>query len=208
MRLTSNSFGDGGVIPDRYAFARPVPGGPVTLSDNINPHLEWSEVPVGTKSFAIICHDPDVPSKPDDVNQPDREVPSDLPRVDFFHWVAVDLPADLRRIEEGEFASGVIPGGKQAASGPHGCRQGLNDYSLWFSGDAEMEGSYYGYDGPAPPWNDSIIHHYVFTVYALDAPSIEVEGAFTGHDARAALESHTLDSASVTGTYTQNPRLR
>ena len=48
---------------------------------------------MGTKSFAIVCHDPDVPSKGDDVNQEGRRVPASLPRVDFFHWVLVDLPA-------------------------------------------------------------------------------------------------------------------
>jgi phosphatidylethanolamine-binding protein (PEBP) family uncharacterized protein len=40
----------------------------------------------------VICHDPDVPSKGDDVNQEGRGVPASLPRVDFFHWVLVDLP--------------------------------------------------------------------------------------------------------------------
>ena len=51
-------------------------------------------VPAGTRSFAIICHDPDVPSQGDDVNQEGRVVPATLPRVDFFHWVLVDLPPE------------------------------------------------------------------------------------------------------------------
>lgn len=208
MRLTTTSFADGGVIPDRYALAKPVPGGPVALSENLSPQLAWSEVPDGTRSFAIICHDPDVPSRGDDVNQPDREVPADLPRVDFFHWVAVDFPADLRELAEGEIANCVVPGGQQAANGPHGCRQGLNDYTGWFAGDADMGGNYYGYDGPAPPWNDSILHRYVFTVFALDVERVDVHGDFSGHDVRAAIEGHILDQASVTGIYTQNPRLR
>ena len=49
--------------------------------------LRSTKVPAGTKSFALICHDFDVPSRGDDVNQADREVPADLARVDFFHWV-------------------------------------------------------------------------------------------------------------------------
>lgn len=208
MELITTSFEDGGVIPDRYALARPATPGPVELSDNISPQLAWRDVPHGAKSFAIICHDPDVPSKGDDVNRPDREVPSDLPRVDFFHWVAVDIPADLSEIAEGEFSSGVVPGGQQVADGPHGCRQGLNDYTGWFSNDPEMAGKWYGYDGPAPPWNDSIIHHYVFTLFAVDVESLAVGADFTGHDARAALEGHVLAEAAITGTYTQNPRLR
>ena len=70
-----------------------------------------------------------------------------------------------------------------------------------------MEGDYYGYDGPCPPWNDSLIHHYVFTVYALDLPSLPLAGRFTGADARRAIEGHVLAQASITGTYTLNPRL-
>lgn len=207
MRLTSKSFNDGDPIPPRYALARPHPEDRVTFTDNVSPHLEWSDVPEGTKSFAIICHDPDVPSKPDDVNKPDREVPEDLPRVDFFHWVLVDLPGDRRSLAEGEFSDGVVAGGKDAQEGPHGTRQGLNDFTGWFAGDEDMAGKYYGYDGCAPPWNDSLLHHYVFTVYALDVDHVDVGGDFTGHDAREAIDGHILAEASITGTYTQNPRL-
>lgn len=208
MEIRSNSFSNGDVIPDRYALAKPDPETRVTLSDNVNPHLEWSDIPEGTKSFTLICHDPDVPSKGDDVNQPDREVPEELARIDFFHWVLVDIPADMTSIAEGEFADGVVAGGQQVQEGPHGTRQGLNDFTGWFAGDDDMAGNYYGYDGPAPPWNDSIIHHYVFTVYALDIDSVDVDGAFTGADVRASIDSHVLAEASLTGTYTQNPRLR
>ncbi len=195
------------MIPARYAFAKADPDTHVTLSDNVNPALAWSDVPADTKSFALICHDPDVPSVGDDVNQEDREVPPDLPRVDFFHWVAVDLPSDLRSISEGEFSDGGVARGKQVADGPHGCSQGLNDYVGWFAGDPDMGGKYHGYDGPAPPWNDSIVHHYLFTLYALDVDRTQVEGDFTGHDVRPAIQGHVLAEAGVMGTYTQNPRL-
>jgi Raf kinase inhibitor-like YbhB/YbcL family protein len=70
-----------------------------------------------------------------------------------------------------------------------------------------MEGRYFGYDGPAPPWNDSIIHHYVFTVYALDVDRVDVDGDFTGPEVREAIQGHVLADASLQGTYTQNPRL-
>lgn len=207
MRLSTTSFADGGVIPPRYAFAKPDPDARVTLSDNVNPHLEWSDVPEGALSFALICHDPDVPSAGDDVNQPDREVPADLPRVDFFHWVVVDIPRGRTSIGEGEVATGVVAGGKQVQQGPDGWRQGLNDFTGWFSGDPDMAGSYFGYDGPAPPWNDSIVHHYVFTVYALDVDHVDVSGEFTGQDVADAIDGHVLAEASLVGTYTQNPRL-
>ena len=70
-----------------------------------------------------------------------------------------------------------------------------------------MGGNYFGYDGPCPPWNDEILHHYVFTVYALDVPRLGVSGAFTGKDVLKAMEGHILDRAVLTGIYTLNPAL-
>ena len=69
-------------------------------------------MPAGTQSLVLICHDFDVPSRGDDVNQPDREVPADLPRVDFFHWVMVDIPPACGAIAEGEFSRGFTARGK------------------------------------------------------------------------------------------------
>lgn len=140
------------------------------------------------------------------MNQEGREVPVDLPRTDFYHWLLVDLPATLRSLEEGAVASGVVPRGKEADATPVG-RAGVNDYTGWFSGDTDMEGEYFGYDGPCPPWNDSIIHRYTFTVYALDVESVDLPAGFTGSDVIAAVEGHTLEQVSLTGTYTLNPRL-
>jgi Raf kinase inhibitor-like YbhB/YbcL family protein len=207
MKLSSTSFADGQRIPARYAAGKPDAASVVTFSDNLNPHLAWSGAPEGTQSFALICHDPDVPSKGDDVNQPDREVPASLPRVDFFHWLLVDLPPSLNEIAEGEFSRGFTARGKPGPASLHGARQGLNDYTGWFASNADMSGPYHGYDGPFPPFNDTLMHHYVFTLYALDVPRLAVEGSFTGAQVRAALEGHVLAQAMLTGTYTLNPRL-
>src|SRR5207237_4660352 len=120
------SFDDGGVIPAQYAFCAPDPKSRVTLSKNQNPQLSWRNVPMGTKSFAIICHDPDVPSRGDDVNQEGRTVPKALPRVDFFHWVLVDLPPSVVGVAVGEFSSSVRPRGKPGPGAPPGARPGVN----------------------------------------------------------------------------------
>ena len=207
MRLTSSSFSDGQKIPGEFAFCAPDPAHHVCLGKNQNPHLAWSEVPAGTQSFALICHDPDVPSQGDDVNQAGRTVPASLPRVDFFHWVLVDLPTTLNEIKAGEFSSVVIPRGKPGPQGPHGTRQGINDYTGWFAGDNDMRGDYYGYDGPCPPWNDEIPHHYVFTLYALDVAKLPVDGKLTGAAVREAIRGHILAEASLTGVYTLNPAI-
>jgi Raf kinase inhibitor-like YbhB/YbcL family protein len=207
MKLSSLSFSDNESIPERYAFARIDPQSHVALADNFNPQFSWDEVPDGTQSFALVCVDPDVPSKPDDVNQEGREVPADLARVDFFHWVLVDLPADMREIEEGAFSNGITPRGKGGPLAAHEARQGINDYTSWFAADRDMSGDYFGYDGPCPPWNDARVHRYIFTLYALSTPRVEVEGTFNGKQVLSAIQGKILAQASLTGTYTLNPAL-
>jgi len=208
MKLTSNSFDDGQRIPGDFAFCIPDAGHHVCLGKNLNPHLAWSGAPAETRSFILICHDPDVPRKGDDVNQEGRTVPASLPRVDFFHWVLIDLPRNITKIEQGEFSDDVTPRGKSGPHAPHGARQGINDYTAWFAGDNDMRGDYYGYDGPCPPWNDEIIHRYVFTVFAMDVPTLDVAGKLTGQTVREAMRGHVLGEASLTGTYALNPTVK
>lgn len=202
MKLHSDSFADNAAIPGRFAFA--VIGEPVSLSSNQNPHLAWRDVPAGVKSFALTVIDPDVPSVGDDVNQAGRQVAVDLPRVDFSHWLLANIPASVNSIEVGAFSDGVTARGKPA-DGPFDTVQGLNDYTGWFAGDADMAGQYHGYDGPCPPWNDARMHHYVFSVYALDVERLDLPADFTAADLFAAMAPHVLAKASLTGRYTLNP---
>jgi Raf kinase inhibitor-like YbhB/YbcL family protein len=205
MKLWSDSFSDGAIIPGDFAFCLPDPARHVCLGGNRNPHLAWSEVPAGTASFALICHDPDVPRRGDDVNQEGRTVPASLPRTDFFHWVLVDLPPDLSEIGVGEYSTGITPRGKNGGAMPNGARAGLNDYTGWFANDQDMRGDYHGYDGPCPPWNDEIVHRYIFTLYALDLAQLPVDGHFTGTAVRDALKGRVLAEATLFGRYGLNP---
>jgi Raf kinase inhibitor-like YbhB/YbcL family protein len=178
MKLWSDSWVNGERIPVHHAAGRlDTPEG-VTFADNVSPHLAWSDLPAGTRSLALICHDFDVPSRGEDVNQAGREIPADLPRVDFFHWLLVDLPASVSSLPAGAFSQGFT-----------------------------VAGDYYGYDGPFPPWNDSLIHHYVFTLYALDVARTPLEGRFAGAELRQAIYPHVLGAATHSGTYTLNRRL-
>jgi Raf kinase inhibitor-like YbhB/YbcL family protein len=207
MRLESQSIADNSLIAEEFCFGIPAPEGHVQLGRNHNPDLRFAEIPAQARSLVLICVDPDVPSKPDDVNQEGRSVPASLPRCDFYHWVMVDIPVSTQGIAAGAACSGITPRGKREPAGPKGARQGLNDYTNWFAGDPDMGGNYFGYDGPCPPWNDELMHHYQFVLYATDLERCPVDGAFTGQDVMQALEGHILATASITGLYSLNPAL-
>jgi Raf kinase inhibitor-like YbhB/YbcL family protein len=205
MKLTSASFLPDQRIPEQFAFGTHDPVLHVRLAGNHNPQLKWSGAPANTRSFALICVDPDAPSKPDDVNKEGRVVPASLPRAKFYHWVMIDIPPTTTEIAAGECSSGIVAGGKKDLKGPPGSRQGINDYTSWFANDTDMAGTYRGYDGPCPPWNDTIVHHYVFTLYALDVDKCPVQGNFRGADVVNAIQGHVLGSATLTGLYSLNP---
>jgi Raf kinase inhibitor-like YbhB/YbcL family protein len=213
MKIWSDSFTEGGMIPAECAFAAIDPADHIRLSTNRSPHFAWDDVPPGTQSLILLCHDADCPSDGTDVNKEGRVLPEDLPRVDFYHWTLVDIPVALKSLSEGLFSEMVTPHGKPGPLVPftikngteHQLRQGINDYTSWFVSDPDMAGEYYGYDGPCPPWNDQRVHTYLFTLYALDVPRLALEGRFTGPEARLAIMGHILDEAQIFATYSLNP---
>jgi Raf kinase inhibitor-like YbhB/YbcL family protein len=71
MNLTSAAFQDGGTIPTRFTCS----------GRDFSPPLRWSELPRGTRAFAVLMQDVDA----------DR----------FLHWGVLDIPAALRRLAEG-----------------------------------------------------------------------------------------------------------
>ncbi|MET0496767.1 MAG: YbhB/YbcL family Raf kinase inhibitor-like protein [Steroidobacteraceae bacterium] len=208
MKLTSASFLSGQQMPEQFAFGAADSVLHIKLAANHNPHLKWSGAPAATRSFAIICVDPDAPSKPDDVNKEGRVVPATLPRAEFHHWAIVDIPATVTEIAEGECSSGIIAGGKKELPGPAGSRQGVNDYTSWFASDVDMAGTYRGYDGPCPPWNDMLPHRYHFTVYALSSERAPVGEEFKASETLAAIKPLVLAEARITGIYAINPEAK
>ncbi|HJU07360.1 MAG TPA: YbhB/YbcL family Raf kinase inhibitor-like protein [Rhodanobacteraceae bacterium] len=205
MRLRSDSFEDGAPIPPDFAFCRRGEDQPCVLSSNRNPHLAWSDAPAGTRSFALACIDVDVPSRGDDVNQQGRTVSAELPRVEFAHWLMIDIPSDCNEIAAGACSDGITPHGKRDPHGPKGSRQGRNDYTGWFASEPDMAGTYLGYDGPCPPWNDVRVHHYQFRLYALDVVKLGLPpDDFDWQQMQQALRGHVLAEARRVGTYTLN----
>src|SRR5581483_4899940 len=120
MQLRSDSFEDGAPIPAEFAFGKRGDDQPCVLSSNRNPHLAWSDAPAGTRSVALACIDVDVPSRGDDVNREGRTVSADLPRVDFAHWLMIDIPPDCNEIAAAACSDGITPHGMRDPNGPTG----------------------------------------------------------------------------------------
>lgn len=202
MHLHSNSIKNAKPIAAEFAM-----GQPDGFGGNRNPHLAWDGVPEGTRSFALLCIDPDAPTVGETVGRDDMDIPVEQPRGQFIHWVMVDIAATQREIAAGSCSDGITAKGKSSPSGPAGARQGLNDYTGWFAGNAEMGGDYYGYDGPYPPFNDLRLHRYFFRLFALDVEQLELPQRFTAADAFRAMHGHVLGEASLYGTYSLNATL-
>ena len=149
--LTSTDVRDGEPLKDDQVAAH----------GNTSPQLSWSGAPEGTKSYVVTCFDPDAPT------------PSG-----FWHWVLVDLPADVTSLDAGA-ASQPLPG-----KAFH-CR---ND-----AGQA-------GFMGAAPPEGDQV-HRYYFAVHAVQGESLGVDADASPAVVSFNLAFKTLARAVIHGTY-------
>ena len=97
MTVTSEAFDALGRIPRRHTGE----------GEDVSPALSWSGAPDGTKSFAVICHDPDAP-----LVQPGS--------YGFVHWVLYDLAGSTTSLDEGtsEGTSGATDFGRDGYGGP------------------------------------------------------------------------------------------
>ncbi|MFC4727454.1 YbhB/YbcL family Raf kinase inhibitor-like protein [Coralloluteibacterium thermophilus] len=200
MQLRSNDFDNGGVLAAAFAA-----GAPDGFGGNRNPHLAWSGAPEGTRSFALVCIDPDAPTDASLAGKEGVAIPVEHVRGEFYHWAVADIPATVTEIPAGSAADGFEKGGKRDPRGPAGARQGLNSYTEWFAGDAGMRGDYLGYDGPYPPPNDLRVHRYIFRVFALDVEKLDLPARFAAPDLLRAIQGHVLAEAAVHGRYSLNP---
>lgn len=165
------------IAEDPYAKLPAVPGFTVTSDDvtdgqpladdqvaekgNTSPHLSWSGFPEGTKSFVVTCFDPDAPT------------PSG-----FWHWVLVDIPADVTELATGA-ASGELPAG-----------------AFHVRNDAGE----HGFTGAAPPQGDHP-HRYYFVVHAVSEDNLGVDEGASCAVVSFNLAFKTLGRAQVVGTY-------
>lgn len=209
LTIESTSFVDGEPIPAAHAVATPTPDGRSELAGaDRSPHLRWSGAPEGTRSFALSVIDLDAPADRTRMQVEGLALGDDEPRVAFAHWLLVDIPETIDEIVEGAGGDGFVPHGRTPGRTSFGAIEGESGYRGLFEGNEELEGTYGGWDGPFPPWNDEVVHRYETTIYALDVASVGLAPGFTLDDFRAAIDGHILDRASIVPTYTLHPRLR
>ena len=205
LRVNVDSFKNGGMMPNKYAFCVPSAQGHTTGGPNLNPSISWSKGPRGTKSYAIILYDTDsLAEQREKMNKEGEIITAAVPRRNFYHWVLVDIPTSVTSIKEGADSNARVLHGKPATPSAAGVK-GLNDYTKVMAANEAMKGQYYGYDGPCPPWNDENLHHFHFTVYALSVNSLNLPKDFDAATAQEAMKGKILAQGEVLGLFTQNP---
>ncbi len=185
-----------GRFTDGAAFCPPAGN----ATKDVSPGVTWSRGPEGTRSYALLMTDPDVPADLTQINRPGTVIAREAPRTTVFHWVLADIPSTLTSLSTGVESRGLVPGGKPVGPTPHG-RRGANVFTTFLANVAGMGGTYGGYDGPCPPANDERIHRYIVRVLALDIPTLGLSGPFTGADVERAAAGHVLAEGRATGTY-------
>jgi len=205
LRVSVDTFKNGETIPNKYAFCIPAVQGHTAPGLNLSPSISWSQGPRGTKSYAVMLYDTDSPAEQrEKMNKEGITMTTAVPRRTFYHWVLVNIPSDIRSLTEGADSDARVVHGKPATPAAAGIR-GLNDYTRVAAGNDAMKGKYYGYDGPCPPWNDAVVHHYHFAVFALSVKSLDLPQGFDGDAALEVMKDKILAQGEVVGLYTQNP---
>ncbi|MGA8612509.1 MAG: YbhB/YbcL family Raf kinase inhibitor-like protein [Xanthobacteraceae bacterium] len=205
LRVSVDTFKNGEMIPNKFAFCVPAAQGHTAPGANFSPSISWSRGPHGTKSYAIMLYDTDSPAEQrEKINKEGVAMTPAIRRRRFYHWVLVDIPPHIRSLEEGADSDARVVHGKPAKPAAAGVR-GLNDYTRITADNDAMKGQYYGYDGPCPPWNDEVVHHYHFAVFALSVKSLDLFPGFDGDAALEVMKDKILAEGEVVGLYTQNP---
>ncbi len=83
FRIDSPAFKNGEMIPRKYTCD----------GEGVSPPLKWSGAPSGTKSYVVICDDPDAPM------------------MTWIHWVAYSIPGSVSELREGGPTNEVVDGG-------------------------------------------------------------------------------------------------
>jgi Raf kinase inhibitor-like YbhB/YbcL family protein len=205
LKVKVASIKTGGMVPDKYTFCMPAAQGHAGPGANISPPISWSKGPKGTQSYVVILNDTESPKTDrEKMNKEGMTVPKTATRQTFFHWVTVDIPANVTSLKEGNDSTARVVHGKPATPAGVGVR-GLNMFTVVFAANEALKGNYYGYDGPCPPWNDENVHQYHFMVYALSVKSLNMSKDFDGPAVMEAMKGKILAEGKLDTIYTTNP---
>jgi Raf kinase inhibitor-like YbhB/YbcL family protein len=192
----------GGVLPASASYCPPNPM--AAAQYDISPAVSWSPGPRGTRSYALIMTDIDVPKDLGLLDRSDVTIPVDAPRMPFVHWVLIDIPPAVTHLRRGAESAGFVLKGKPIGPTAHGLR-GANVYTHRYPASSPLAGPRGGYDGACPPHNDTRAHRYVTRLYALDVATLGLHGLFFGEDAERAMEGHVLAQGEAVALYAQGP---
>jgi len=112
IELTSSAFEQNDNIPARYTGE----------GEDVSPPLSWNNVPDGTRSFAVICHDPDAPLVIAEGT------------YGFAHWVLYNVPGSVTQLQENtsDYTTGKNDFGKEGYGGPMPPGgHGVHHYYFW-----------------------------------------------------------------------------
>ena len=99
LTLSSPGFADGAEVPAKFTMN-------ASDGNGVSPKLEWTNVPAGTVSFALILHDPDVAIRKN--------------TDDVLHWMIFNIPGTARELAEGEPATATLADGSIQAKNLRG----------------------------------------------------------------------------------------
>ena len=206
LTVESDSITHGERVPDEHSFG--VPDGEGKAARRGRQPQPAPALVRRSRGHAVVRRDRLRPRRArptaSDVNQEGRTLPEDAARADFAHWLLVDISPDVTELPEGAGSDGDRrrrQADRRDRARGHAASTATPDF---LAGDPDMGGTYGDYDGPFPPFNDERLHHYHFVVYALDVPSLGLEGEFKLDDVREAIEGHVLDQGELVATYTLN----
>jgi Raf kinase inhibitor-like YbhB/YbcL family protein len=206
LTVTLEGLLPNGQLPLSTAFCLPKQG---FVGQDRSPGIRWSAGPPKTKSYALIMVDPDVTADLSLMNKPGVTITVDMPRQNIYHWILIDIPPTVLRLDPGVEGDGPTPGGKPIGPGPVGIR-GTNDYWPLFNKNPNMppnmKGPYGGFDGACPPLNDEKVHNYKFQVFALDVPSLNLSGQFFAPAVLKAMDGHILDQGEADAKFTYDAK--
>jgi Raf kinase inhibitor-like YbhB/YbcL family protein len=204
IKVQVDALKSGHQISTKYGFCMADGKGNATAAPDRSPRIAWSKGPVGTKSYAVMLYDTDSPAEHREwMNQQGQTLTAAVKRKVFIHMVVVDVPSNVLQLVEGAESDARVVHGKQAPAkiGVHGA----NSFTQATAANDALKGTYYGYDGPCPPWNDTNAHHYHFAVYALSVTSLGLHGDFGGEAALAAMQGKVLAQGELIGLYSTTP---